>query len=71
MNIYSKKQRWKQLLVLVALVIGVGSLFYTNQLVGRLAVQERNKVELWAKGTKFLASSADQNSELSFVFEVV
>lgn len=71
MNIYSKKQRWKQLLVLVALLIGVGSLFYTNQLVGRLAIQERNKVELWAKGTKFLANSADQNSDLSFVFEVV
>lgn len=59
------------MLVLVALVIGVGSLFYTNQLVGRLAIQERHKVELWAKGTKFLANSADQNSDLSFVFEVV
>ncbi|MBI1287792.1 MAG: hypothetical protein GC178_09455 [Flavobacteriales bacterium] len=71
MNIYSKKQRWKQLLVVVALIIGVGSLFYTNQLVSRLAIQERHKVELWAKGTKFLANSADQNTDLSFVFEVV
>lgn len=55
----------------IALVIGVGSLLYTNQLVNRLAVQERSKVELWAKGTKFLANSADQNADLSFVFEVV
>ena len=71
MNIYSKKQRWKLVLVIIALVIGIGSLYYTNQLVKRLAVQERNKVELWAQGTKFLASSADQNADLSFVFEVV
>ncbi len=71
MNIYSKKQRWKQLLIVIALLIGVGSLLYTNQLVNRLAVQERNKVEMWAKGTKFLANSSDTNTDLSFVFEVV
>jgi len=70
-NIYSKKQRWKLLLVAIALLIGVGSLYYTNRLVQRLAIQERHKVELWAKGTKFLATSADQNADLSFVFEVV
>jgi two-component sensor histidine kinase len=70
-NIYSKKQRWKLLLVIIALIIGIGSLYYTNQLVQRLAVQERHKAELWAKGTKFLASSVDQTADLSFVFEVV
>ena len=57
--------------MIIALVIGVGSLMYTNQLVSKLAVEERNRVELWANGTKFLASSADQNTDLSFVFEVV
>lgn len=54
-----------------ALCIGAGSLVYTNQLADRLAVQERNKVKLWADGTKFLATSEDQNADLSFVFEVV
>lgn len=44
---------------------------YTNQLVRRLAVEERKRVELWANGTKFLANSADQNADLSFVFEVI
>lgn len=71
MNIYSQKQRWKMLLVIIAMIIGIGSLVYTNQLVGRLAIEERNRVELWANGTKFLATSADQNTDLSFVFEVV
>ncbi len=71
MNIYSKKLRWKQLLIVVAMVIGVSSLLYTNQLVNRLAKEERNKVELWAKGTKFLANSTDEGADLSFVFEVI
>ena len=71
MNIYSQKQRWKLILVIIALVIGVGSLMYTNQLVSRLAIEERKRVELWANGTKFLANSEDQNADLSFVFEVV
>jgi len=70
-NIYSKKQHWKLLLVVLALCIGAGSLLYTNQLADRLAKQERNKVKLWADGTKFLATTTDQNSDLSFVFEVV
>jgi two-component sensor histidine kinase len=70
-NIYSKKQRWKQLLIVLALCIGAGSLLYTNQLADRLATQERVKVKLWADGTKFLATSLDQNADLSFVFEVV
>jgi len=71
LNIYSKKQRWKQLLIVIALIIGIGSLLYTNRLVDRLADQERSKVELWAKGTKFLATTMDVNADLSFVFEVV
>lgn len=71
MNIYSKKQRWKQILIAIALVIGVSSLLYTNQLVNRLATQERHKVELWAQGTKFLATTTDEKADLSFVFEVV
>ncbi|MFT4524630.1 MAG: signal transduction histidine kinase [Bacteroidia bacterium] len=71
MNIYSKKLRWKQLLVLIAIAIAAGSLVYTNQLADELASEERKKVELWAKGTKFLASVTDDNTDISFVFEVV
>ena len=71
MSIYSKKQQWKRLLVLMGVIIGVGSLLHTNRLAEQLAQEERKKVELWAKGTKFLASSSDENTDISFVFEVV
>lgn len=71
MDLYSKKQRWKLALMLLAIGIGIGSLLYTNSLVESLADRERAKVELWAKGTTFLANSTDMDADLSFIFEVI
>ncbi len=56
MDIYLKKRRWKILLFLTAVIIGVVSLSYTNWLTDKLSVEERKKVELWAEATKRLAS---------------
>lgn len=52
MNIYSKKQRWKVVLVFLATVIVFTSLWYTNQLVKKIAKDERSKLELWAKAVQ-------------------
>ena len=52
MDIYLKRRRGKILLLLVAILIGVASLLYTNWLTGKMANEERNKVELWAEATK-------------------
>ncbi len=54
-NIYAKKQRWKMLLFLLAILIGIGSLMYTNALVNTLSQEEKKKVELWAEATSLLA----------------
>jgi signal transduction histidine kinase len=48
MNIYSKKQQWKWALFIVAIVIVFTSLWYTNNLVNRIADDEQKKVTLWA-----------------------
>lgn len=48
MNIYTQKMRWKALLVVLALMIIGGSIFYTNLLVGKFASEERKNVGLWA-----------------------
>lgn len=52
MNIYSKKQRWKILLCIIALLIIFTSLWYTTRLARRIAKDERTKVELWAKAVQ-------------------
>lgn len=51
MDIYLKRKRGKLLLLLVAIVIGVASLLYTNWLTEKMAREERKKVELWAEAT--------------------
>jgi len=54
LDIYLKRRRGKILLLIVALLIGVGSLLYTNWLTGKMANEERKKVEVWAEATKGL-----------------
>lgn len=59
MDIYLKKRRWKILLLLVAIVIGIASLMYTNWLSEKMAQEERKKVELWADATQRLGIMSD------------
>lgn len=66
MNIYEKKQRWKFILLFAAIVIGVGSLYYTNRLVNTIAEDEGKKIELWAEAAKILANPDPEDSKLLF-----
>lgn len=56
MDIYSKQQKWKLALIVVAIIIGISSLFITNTLVQEVKSEERKKIELWADATKHLVS---------------
>lgn len=71
MNIYTQKQRWKLLLMVAAFIIGAASLWYTNRLVQSLSEEERKKVELWAQGTRELATMTDDGGPIGFIFEVI
>lgn len=52
MNLYSKKQRWKAvLLVLATAIVGV-SLWYSNYIVNKIREDEREKVQLWSEAVK-------------------
>lgn len=52
MNLYSKKQRWKIILVLIAAVIVGISLWFTGDIVGKIKESEKRKVEQWASDVK-------------------
>tara|TARA_B100001540_G_C15809141_1_gene643601 strand:+ start:2397 stop:3602 length:1206 start_codon:yes stop_codon:yes gene_type:complete len=56
MDIYSKKQKWKFILLSIAIMIGISSLFVTNLLVKELKNEERKKIKLWADATKHLVN---------------
>ena len=70
MDIYRKKQRWKRILFLVAVLIGVGSLLYTNRLVKSIEATERQKMELWAEAIRIM-NSADFETDVAFPFSVI
>jgi signal transduction histidine kinase len=72
LEFYFKKRRWKILLLLLAVVIGVTSFFYTNWLVKKMAVEERKNVVLWAEATRKLASpDISSNLDITFLVDII
>ena len=68
MNIYENKSRWKWVLVALAVLIGSGSLWYTNRLVKVLAEGEKRQIELYAKGLQAI-TEAEPGDNLTFLFQ--
>ena len=72
MEFYFKKRRWKILLLLLAVGIGISSFLYTNWLVKKMAVEERKNVELWAEATRKLASpDINSNQDITFLVDII
>ncbi len=71
MNVYSNKQKWKFILLVFAILIGVSSFFITNKLTHELAQEERKKLELWAMGMKKLSTLNNPESDYTFYLEVI
>jgi len=49
LNLYSNKQRWKIILFMVAMIIVIITLWYSNHIASGIRNEERVKVELWSK----------------------
>ena len=72
MDFYFRKRRWKILLLLLAVVIGIGAFYYTNWLVKNMAREERKSVELWAEATQKLASAdINSNQDITFLNNII
>lgn len=52
MNLYSRKQRWKAVLLIAAAVIVGVSLWYSNYIVNKIREEERMKVQLWSEAVQ-------------------
>ncbi len=70
MNIFRNRSNWQVFLFLFAILIGVGSLVYTQFLVRDLKAEERKKVEMWATAIR-LINSADSTQNLDFPFSII
>ncbi len=59
----------KIFLLIIALIIAAGTLFYTQNLVNKLQEKEREIVELYAKGIEYIANSSNPNEDITFLFD--
>ena len=60
---------FKIILLIIALAIAGGTLYYTQNLVTKLQERERSIVELYAKGIEYLANSTSADVDLTFLFD--
>lgn len=59
----------KLILLLIALLIAVGTLYYTQTLVIKLQNKEREIVKLYAKGLQYIANTTSIDVDLTFLFD--
>lgn len=66
-DFYSNQSTIKWVILVVAVIIGGGSIVYTNRLVSELKEGERNNINLWAKAIEFSSSPDVDESALTFI----
>ncbi len=71
MEIYDVRRKLTMLLVTVAAAAVIFFMYYSPRLVEDLAVQERDRMELWADATRRLASDSTGGSDVDFMLSVI
>jgi anti-sigma regulatory factor (Ser/Thr protein kinase) len=59
----------KIILIIIAVLIATGTLYYTQTLVIKLQQKERDIVKLYAKGMEYIANSTSTDVDLTFLFD--
>jgi signal transduction histidine kinase len=59
---FSKFLNWRSGLALIAIAIVTGTIFYSNYLAKKIAVDERKKVSVWAESLKTRAATLDESA---------
>ena len=71
-NIYQNKSNLKWIVLTAAAVISIGSILYTNILVGKLKERERSFIRLYAKTLEFaLDESVTITQDINFISEEI
>lgn len=64
MSLIKRNKFYKPFFYFIAILIAVLSLIYTNNLVEKLSIEERKKIELWAEGIKHFNLNPEQDVSL-------
>lgn len=66
-----KTQIWRWALVISIIIVGGGILYFTNKLVNEFEVEEKKKIEIWAKGIKELNKIEGPSVDITFISDVI
>jgi signal transduction histidine kinase len=69
-ELYTHKNSWKIVLLVIAVLIALATLWYTETFLKELRAEEQKRAQIWAEAVKVIANSADQ-MELSLALQVV
>jgi two-component system, sporulation sensor kinase E len=70
LDIYNNKSKFKIAILVISLLVGAGSIYYTQTLVEKLAQREQKLIDLYAKGLQY-AVDPKTNSDLTFLFQEI
>ena len=70
MKIFEQIRNIRLILIVIAIIIAILSLFTSNYLITDLQKEETNKVEVWAEAMRSL-NQADDQTDLSLVLKVI
>ncbi len=70
MDIYNNKSKFKIAILVISLLVGLGSIYYTQTLVQKLAQREQKLIDLYAKSLQY-AVDPKNNSDLTFLFQEI
>lgn len=69
---YYRKNNWKIVLLVCALLLGVFSLIYTERVVRQLRTEEEKKIKLWSRATIVLGSDgALEGQNIDFFLNII
>ena len=72
-KIYDRRRIWKIAFFVVSLFLVVAFILISNNLVDDVAVQERERMQIWADATKELTTvnSSGMNTDVDFLFSII
>ena len=70
-NLYSNRSFLKWIVLIISVIIGVGSILYTNKLVEEIRDRERRTVDLYARTLEYLANENNSAGDLIFMLDEI